>query len=78
MVKVIVQEKEEKEGKGREYGVKAWNGRWVKEVGEWAYDTDNTAYQWQLLPLPGWYAVKADSLPQPMAHSVKGAKKRGK
>lgn len=66
---------EQKEGKGNEYGIQAWNGRWIKQVGEWGYDLDNTAYQWQILPLPGWYAVKTAAVPQPMAHAVRGGKK---
>lgn len=64
------------------YDTLALNGRMIRIVGEFGYDSDNRTYQWQkgsFKPFrsPGWTLVNT-RMPKPMAHSVKGAKKKSR
>jgi hypothetical protein len=62
------------------FNTRALNGRMIKLVGEFGYDSNNRTYQWQrgsIKPLrfPGWVLVST-TMPKPLAHSTKGAMKK--
>lgn len=64
----------------KQFNTRALNGRMIKIVGEFGYDSENRTYQWQggsIKPLrfPGWVLVNT-TMPKPIAHSVKGANKK--
>ncbi len=66
----------------KKFDTVALNGRMIQIVGEYGYDSNGNTYQWQagsFLPpkLSGWVPVTS-KYPKPFAHSVKGAKKKGR
>lgn len=63
--------------KARKYVTAADGKTMIEIIGEWGYDSNNVVYQLKGgLFARGWHPVPSATTPKPIAHSVKGAKKR--